>query len=426
MVNNLGDLAPFMPTSHDERQDRLASSTADPTPTPSARLEPRDPLCSPLSPSGIAHDINNLLLVLQNTVESVWGIPRSPAERKAVDTIHLAVSRARALACDIMEIDCHCPLQKPVASAPDRLVNAFRPLLQGIVAGNVRLHFKLARNAPPIKVDRDGFSEILLNLVKNASEALSGRKGDITVETAALELTEDQRQTFAFRGCTPAPGPGALFTVRDNGPGMDLALLDESAETKFTSKTEGHGIGLANVVALVKANNGGICIRTSPHKGFSFNIWIPATTENIADEPAAPAHAAHAHRHTPAGRRMRVLMLDDDPAILQSSSLLLASLHVEPLLADSQNVAYQLFLDNHDALDLVFLDANVDRMSTLPLLERFRKISPAIPCVIVSGYAEAKIKCIFKSGLYNGFLGKPYTRSDMQNIIERFACNAAE
>ena len=65
-------------------------------------------------------------------------------------------------------------------------------------------------------------------------------------------------------------------------------------------------------------------------------------------------------------------------------------------------------------------------MSTLPLLERFRKISPAIPCVIVSGYAEAKIKCIFKSGLYNGFLGKPYTRSDMQNIIERFACNAAE
>ena len=99
MVNNLGDLAPFMPTSHDERQDRLASSTADPTPTPSARLEPRDPLCSPLSPSGIAHDINNLLLVLQNTVESVWGIPRSPAERKAVDTIHLAVSRARALAC---------------------------------------------------------------------------------------------------------------------------------------------------------------------------------------------------------------------------------------------------------------------------------------------------------------------------------------
>ena len=207
---------------------------------------------------------------------------------------------------------------------------------------------------------------------------------------------------------------------------MDLALLDESAETKFTSKTEGHGIGLANVVALVKANNGGICIRTSPHRGFSFNIWIPATSENIADEPAAPAHAAHAHRHTPAGRRMRVLMLDDDPAILQSSSLLLASLHAEPLLANSQNVAYQLFLDNHDALDLVFLDANVDRMSTLPLLERFRKISPAIPCVIVSGYAEAKIKCIFKSGLYNGFLGKPYTRSDMQNIIERFACNAAE
>ena len=416
-----------MPKSPDERQTRLAIFTPEPTQPLAARPESRDLLCSPLSPSGIAHDINNLLLVLQNTVEAVWAKPRSPAEREAVDTIRLAVSKARALACGIMEIDCRCPLQKPVASTPDRLVNMCRPLLQGIVADNVRLHFKLAGDAPPVKVDRDGFGEILLNLVNNASEAFSGQKGDIAVETAAMDLTEDQRQTFAFRGCSPAPGKGTVFTVGDNGPGMDLALLDENADAKFTSKTEGHGIGLANVVALVKANNGGICIRTSPHKGFSFNIWIPATTEHVVDEPAPGDVApAAAHRRTPAGRRLRVLMLDDDPAILQSSSLLLASLHAEPILADSQNAAYQLFLDNQNALDLVFLDANVGRMSTLPLLERFRKLSPEVPCVIVSGYAEAKIKCIFKSGLYDGFLGKPYTRSDMQNIIARFAGTAAE
>ena len=207
---------------------------------------------------------------------------------------------------------------------------------------------------------------------------------------------------------------------------MDLALLDDATEAKLTSKSEGHGIGLANVVALVKANGGGIAIRTSPHRGFSFNIWIPATTEKVVDDPAVPVPGPGAARKRPrTGRPPRVLMLDDDPAILQSSALLLASLHAEPILADSQNAAYQLFLENPGSIDLVFLDANVGRMSTLPLLERFRKLDPDTPCIIVSGYAESKIKCIFKPELYNGFLGKPYTREDMESLIERFTgCTA--
>ena len=177
-----------------------------------------------------------------------------------------------------MEIDCHCPLQKPVASAPDRLVNAFRPLLQGIVAGNVRLHFKLARNAPPIKVDRDGFSEILLNLVKNASEALSGRKGDITVETAALELTEDQRQTFAFRGCTPAPGPGALFTVRDNGPGMDLALLDGQNVILNTPTGSGKSL-VASALLFAALARGERAVYTCPIKALVNERWMDLCRE---------------------------------------------------------------------------------------------------------------------------------------------------
>ncbi|MGI5868819.1 MAG: ATP-binding protein [Kiritimatiellia bacterium] len=415
-----------MTTSDDARIDSTAGSTADSLSTRFDWPAQGDLLHSPLSPSGIAHDINNLLLVIQNTMESVWADPRSLAERKAAGVIHLAIAKARSLAHGIMGNESRRPPQKPVASAPDRLVNAFRPLLQGIVSGKARLHFKLAKNAPPIKVDHDGFGEILLNLVKNASEALNGQKGEITVEVAALEMTEGQRQTFGLFGCTPAPGPGTVISVRDNGPGMDPDLLDRSAKPRFTTKVDGHGIGLSNVIALVKASDGGICIRTSPRKGFSFNFWIPATQDPVVEEPEVLVQIPDVVRPATQGRRLRVLMLDDDPAILQSSAILLTSLNVEPILANTQNDAYQLFLKNHATIDLVFLDANVDQMSSLPLLERFRKISPATPCVIVSGYAEARIKCIFKAELYDAFLGKPYTRADMQGILERFAKNTAE
>lgn len=411
-----------MPHPNSERTASTAPPVSEPPSRPIAHPELSASLAPPLSAPGLAHDINNLLLVLQNTVESVWPATDSPAEREAVETIRLAVAKARVLACDIMEADSHCRLLKPIPTEPNALVNAFRPLLRAIVAKNVRLDIRLASDVPAIKVDRDGFCEILLNLVKNASEAFSGRKGEIAIETAELDLNHDQLSAFSFRGCVPLPGSGALFTVRDNGPGIDLALLDEVAERRLTTKTHGHGIGLANVVALVKAAGGGICIRTSPNKGFCFNIWIPATSDKAVEEaaPREPARRTFPARSSKT-RPLRVLLLDDDPAILQSSSLLLASMHAEPILADTQNTAFQLFMENQRNIDLVFLDANVDRMSTLPLLERFRQLDPEIPCIIVSGYTESRIRCIFKQDLYNGFLGKPYTRSDMENILSRFA-----
>lgn len=383
-----------------------------------------------ITADGLAHDINNLLLVMQNTLEMTWPSPKSKTNREAIETLRLAISKAKGLAIDIMEASTTCRIANRISSSPADLVTSFMPLLRGIAAKNINLNFRLCEDIPNVKIDRDQFCEIIINLVKNASEAFVGKPGEVTVSTACEAISPESSQDYSFCGCRPKIGNGTVFTVEDNGPGVAPEFLQRLMEKSATTKNSGHGLGLANVVELVKSNHGGICIKTSPGNGFKFNMWFPETHEAVF--PVATDRdetSGECWQNRPEGDSVRkrpcVLMLDDDPAILQSSALLLSSMQTDVILVDNTDEAFQAFNEKREEIDIVFLDANVGRNSTLPLLESFRKLAPEIPCVIVSGYTESKIRGIFNPELYNGFLGKPYTRSDIRNMIARFSVTGA-
>lgn len=369
---------------------------------------------------GFAHDINNWLLVIQNTLEAAWPTPTLLRERQAIDTIQHAIIKARTLACDIMSsgIQPHHHTQTPLYPQPYLL--SLIPLLKGVLTPNTHLYFDIKQNLPPIQIDTASMGDALLNLVKNASEAYEEKEGDIFLHAEPYTLSSQALPDFQFRNCTPKPGHGVRLRIQDRGPGFDLQSL--MASTSTSTKKGGHGIGLNNVVSTIQAHQGGLCVQSTPGRGSCFSIWLPETTEAVTELPPKPIAASTSliqQTFTPSSRKLRVLMLDDDPAILQSTALLLTSIHAEPILADTQSGAYNLFIENQATLGLILLDADVERMSTRPLLERFRQINDTIPYVIVSGYAESKIKEIFGDNLYNGFLGKPYTRADLQSLIAR-------
>lgn len=379
-----------------------------------------------ISPDGLAHDINNLLLVIQNTMELAWPAPKSKTDREALDTMGLAISKARGLALDIMEASTSCRIANRTPTSPAELITAFKPLLRGIAAKNVTLNFRLQKEAPNVKIDRDQFCEILINLVKNASEAFAGRPGEVTISTFAENFAQESSPDYSSCGCHPKSGRGTVFSVGDNGPGVPSDLLDIVLDKTFTTKRSGHGLGLANVVELVKLNHGGISIKTSPGNGFVFNLWVPETQEKAQPFTPTPDDdtgegSVHRLNTVSGGKRPCVLMLDDDPAILQSSALLLSSMQTDAIMVDNTYEALKMFNERRGEIDVIFLDANVDSSSTMPLLESFRRLDPDVPCVIISGYAESKIRGLFNPDLYNGYLGKPFTRSDIRNMLARFS-----
>lgn len=377
--------------------------------------------------SDFAHEINNLLLIIQNTISFAWNRhPASKAERDALETVTLAVKKASLLTCEMLVGNGMPRAFSGLPTAPAELVGNCLPLIRGIVSRNNVLKIKISENLHNIKVDRDHFAASIINLVKNADEALAGRHdGRIEIAVFNERIEPGTVSRFASWGCNTQNGDGVVVSVSDNGGGVSEETLCKMLQPNFTTKINGHGIGLVNVRDRVKMTGGGINIASVKGGGFRFESWFPATKETPVpfDNGKKRASSSSTRESCAAygSRKPCVLMFDDDEAILRSSALMLESMQVNALMANSADEAVNVFNANKDDIDIVFLDANIGNVSSVGLMEEFIQVKPEIPIVVMSGYSESKVRAVFPEGSYSRFLAKPYTRSDFWEIVNEFA-----
>jgi len=377
--------------------------------------------------AGIAHDFNNILAIIQNTAELTWENP-SENEREAVATIRQATSKGAALTRELMTYAGHTRISFK-REDPNTVILDLEKLMNGVIASNVILELKLTPSLPQIDVDPHQFWKVIINLLKNASEAMNGSSGHIRISTYPFTLTKENTADF-FSTHTLSQGRGVVFQIDDTGSGIPKEVIGRMFEPFFSTKAVGRGLGLATVFGIVDVHNGGIAIVSEPGKGTSFRVWLPVAKN--PDEPPAPLlpppaapSAAQAAPHAPAqpapSALLCVLLVEDDPSILQSTTILLRSLGVSTLAATSKREALALFRKHADSISLILLDAQIGSLDNVRLLSALRLRKTGVPTVIISGHTEEKIREMFKSEAYEGFLSKPYTRSELKAVLTRFA-----
>jgi two-component system NtrC family sensor kinase len=123
--------------------------------------------------------------------------------------------------------------------------------------GNIQVHAQLADDLPKILVVRDQISQVLLNLVINAIEAMP-EGGDVWLKT---ELSDR--------------GDEVLISVRDNGVGMPSERLNNLFEPFYTTKSEGTGLGLAISYGIIERHRGTIEVSSQPGQGTAFVVRLP-------------------------------------------------------------------------------------------------------------------------------------------------------
>ncbi|MBQ6102240.1 MAG: response regulator, partial [Kiritimatiellae bacterium] len=116
-----------------------------------------------------------------------------------------------------------------------------------------------------------------------------------------------------------------------------------------------------------------------------------------------------------------ILLVDDDPGILQAAAILFRVMGFTPLTATSLEDAVTAFNANAARIRAAVLDANVGDGTSAPLLDAIKGSVPTLPCIIASGYSEQKTATVFAGHRYDAFLGKPYTRSELAGILARFS-----
>jgi CheY-like chemotaxis protein len=253
-------------------------------------------------------------------------------------------------------------------------------------------------------MDPSQIDQILVNLCVNARDAIKG-VGKITIETH--DITFDEAYCTAHMGFIP--GEYVMLAVSDDGYGMDKQTQSHLFEPFFTTKGvgEGTGLGLATVYGIVKQNNGFINVYSEPGHGTRFTIYLPrhAGTAglNQTTDSAKPAERGHE----------TILLVEDEPAILQMTALLLERLGYKVLSTDGPGKAIRLAEEHPGRIDLLMTDVVMPEMNGRELAANLLSIHPDIKCLFMSGYTANVIAHhgVLEEGVQ--FIQKPFSIKDL-------------
>ena len=355
---------------------------------------------------GVAHDFNNLLNVVGNGLAILQRRLQDPGDKRLLATMDHAVRRGATLTQQLLTFARKQPMKHETRDI-NRVIAGFEPVLRRAGRSGLAFEVTLADRLPQARIDVAQFETGLLNLLVNARDATPDG-GRISISTQLRELREREV------GMLPA-GRYVAVSVQDTGEGMPPEVQARAVEPFFTTKAvgKGTGLGLSQVYGMVQQSGGELAIQSIPGQGTTMTLFFPA-----GDGEAEPA--AHS---TPSAER--VLVVDDQPDVLEMSEELLRTLGFDVLAASSGEQALDL-LQRTPGVQLLFTDVVMPGMSGVDLARQAQAATPGLKVLLASGYASGEHYAHGEGDQLEGFqfLRKPFRLADLVQklrVLERTA-----
>ncbi len=350
---------------------------------------------------GIAHDFNNLLAsILGNSEIALSDLPPDSELRAPIDDILQAAQRAADLTKQMLAYSGKSRIATEEVDL-SKLVGGLRALLQSIVAKKVVLELDLDDELPGIDVDPTQLRQVVMNLVANASEAITARSGKVVVSTS-VERGDRGLRTRRDNAAGRSDALCVALTVSDTGTGMDADTRTRMFEPFFTTKFPGRGLGLASVHGIVRAHGGAIDVETTPGQGTVVRVCLPALAHAARTSPA-PAPKADDWRGSGT-----VLIVDDEAVVRRAADRMVRRLGFASLTARDGAEALEIYEAYRDEVVLVLLDLAMPVMDGEEAFRKLRCIREDLPVLLSSGYGEDHAASRFAGQGLSGFIQKPY------------------
>lgn len=327
---------------------------------------------------GIAHDFNNILMALMGYADlALEEVPADTRSQQYLREVLKAGNRAKALVKQILAFS-----RKGGRNLqPVQLNLIIKEVLKMVLATappNITVRSKLADTGAPVLADPAQMHQVVLNIIRNAVQALHGENGQLDITCERIELTESACANLKEL----TPGMYTKLTVRDSGSGISPAIIDRVFEPFFTTKKlgEGTGLGLAIVHGIVTSLDGAVQISSIPGKGTTVTVYIPGIIHVVPAEPE--------QKPEPRPGQGRILFVDDEEDIVTICNVMLQSLGYEFTGATSATEALELIRHDPYGFDLVITDQKMPGMSGIYLAREILQINQSIPIVLCTGYSE--------------------------------------
>ncbi|TVR62589.1 MAG: response regulator [Gemmatimonadales bacterium] len=418
---------------------------------------------------GVAHDFNNLLTVIRGAADmAAQELPDQHTAQEDLAQIRASAERGAALTQQLLDTSSQQVI-RPERLELNQLVQEFLELIRRMIGTDIQVYAALSSTPLWIRSDRNQLSQIFLNLAANARDAMpSGGllilRTSVEGEVVRMDEAAVGRNAAVSGGAGPegmrhpSPDPAQSWvrlSFEDSGHGMPPEVRERVFEPFFTTKARGRGsgLGLATVYGIVRQMGGDVTVESEPGQGSHFHLWIPSasaststptsnsnsnstsastsTSGSTSTFTSAPASAATrsvevlrpadgsssvaptsaesgGEPGTPKAPPVRILLVDDEPAILRLARRLLERAGYEVRTASRGDEALDL-LAGDDAFipDALVTDVVMPGMNGVELALQIRQ-TRFIPVLFISGFADHPV--LREEGLpaLSTFVPKPY------------------
>jgi PAS domain S-box-containing protein len=354
---------------------------------------------------GIAHDFNNILAAILGYGEMAQkDAPAGSSLRRHLDAAMAAALRAKSLVERILAFS-RSGMGERVPVHVQSVVSEALDLLAASLPPGIELRRELACGDAAVLGDPTQVHQVVMNLCANAVQAMK-TKGALSVTLDTLELATPRCMTGAL-----AAGNYIRLSVRDTGTGIAAHVLERIFDPFFTTKEVGvgTGLGLSLVHGIVTDLGGGIDVETRLGEGSTFTVYLP--WQSRAQAPGAVEEAVAN------GGGETILIVDDEEPLVRLSEEMLAELGYEPIGFSSSAAALAAFRAEPRRFDAVLSDEAMPGLTGSELASEIRKLSPAVPIVLMSGYVTPALAARAREAGVVDVLAKPLVSRDLARAL---------
>ena len=347
---------------------------------------------------GIAHDFNNLLGGIYGYIDLGLKESNEPVVQNYLKNALKSMTRARSLTDQLLTFT-KSGLPNREISQIDKLVfETTNFVLSGIA---ITCEFSIADDLWYCSIDKGQIAQVIENIVLNAVQSMQ-RKGILYVAAENIIINDPQPSSKYVK-----------ISIKDTGTGMSKETLDHIYEPFFTTKKDGHGLGLATSYSIIKNHEGMIKVDSVINEGSIFSVFLPATEENYVKRKKSKKSN---HR----GKGL-ILVLDDEEDIRNILQINLESFGYSVITKNSGEEILDVLKNKEtdDSLIGIFLDMTIPGgLGGKELIQNLREKYKTLPIFVISGYSEDQIITKPEKYGFTASLKKPFTKDDLERILK--------
>ena len=365
--------------------------------------------------SGISHDFNNLLTVIQGNTDLVLElIEENHPVRNFLALIKQAGNQAASLTRSLLS---YSKNETPVAEEIriTEFIDEITPLVGNALNKNHQFTLdNLCESDCTIWAEKGQLSSVFLNMALNARDAMQGH-GHFRIQLQPINI----RRPSKTHGYLPAGNYLQMLFI-DDGTGIPPDYLPHIFDPFFSKKNtaRGTGLGLSMAKKFAETHHGYIDVSSEEKKGTSFRILVPLSQQNLSSYSHETTKNNSNEANAESGEKNTILMVEDDELVASVGKQILLMEGYNVLLFHSAEEALEILTRGTPDIDLLFTDVQLTGdMNGPDLAKQALKIKPDLPVLFTSGYTSGAFDRAGWQMQNVDFLSKPYIKSELINKI---------